>query len=125
MGETIIAGDLEFYAENRTGGQDGGPSLQVWGTIGGARAQLLRFDMFHKQPHYHYAPMGQNRRYDLDPLILDDGIGWAMTLLRNKLPRMASQAGYEGLAAESAMDAATTALPEVERRWRAVCQAPV
>lgn len=119
MGETIMAGGLEFYVENRTGGQDGGPSIQVRGTVEGGLAQLLRFDMFHKQPHYHYAPTGQDLRYNLDPLTVDDGIGWVMNLFRTKLPRLVSKAGYEELATQITLDETAAALPEIERRWRA------
>ena len=120
MGETIAVGGLEFYLENRTLGQDGGPSLQVLGTTDGGRVQLLRFDMFRKQPHYHYAPTSQNLRYDLDPLTVDDGIGWVISLLQNKLSQMLAKAGYEGLAPQSNLADVTAALPEIERRWRAV-----
>jgi hypothetical protein len=119
MGETILAGGLEFYVENRTGSRDGGPSLQVRGTIDGDRQQLLRFDMFRVQPHYHYAPTGQDLRYNLDPLAIDDGIGWVMSLLQRKLPQLVAKAGYEDFAAKIPMDEAAAALPEIERRWRA------
>ena len=118
MGETIAVGGLEFSMENRTAGQDGGPSLQVLGIVDGMKVQLLRFDMFQKQPHYHYAPTGQNLRYELDPLTMDDGIHWVVSLLSHKLAQMVSKAGYEGLATQSNVDAVTTALPEIERRWR-------
>jgi hypothetical protein len=120
MGETITAGTLDFHAETRTaGGGDGGPSLQVWGTSGDSRVELLRFDMFHGQPHYHYAPMGRNLRYDLDPLTLDDGIGWVMNLLRNRFPQLVAKAGYEELAGPDNVAATAAALPEIERKWRA------
>ena len=120
MGETIAAGGLEFFLENRTTGQDDGPSLRVFGTIDGTRVQLLRFDMFRNQPHYHYAPAGQNLRYDLDPLTVDDGIGWVISLLRSKISPMLAKAGYEGLATQTAVADVTAALPDIERRWRAI-----
>jgi hypothetical protein len=121
MGETIVAAGLEFHAENRNTGRDGGPSLQVYGSVDGAKMQLLRFDMFHGQPHYHYAPMGQDLRYNLDPLTIDDGIGWVVGLLGTKLPQMLTKAGYEALATPANVEGVAAALPEVERRWRAVC----
>jgi len=119
MGETIAAGGLEFHVENRAVAQDGGPSMQVYGTVDGERVQLLRFDMFQKIPHYHYAPMGANLRYDLDQLTLDDGIGWTMGMLATKLPQMIAKAGYEKLAAAESLRDAVSAVPEIERRWRA------
>jgi hypothetical protein len=121
MEETIVAGALEFHAEERSTGRDGGPSLQVYAETGGARTQILRFDMFRTSPHYHYAPMGQDLRYNLDPLTLDDGIGWVIGLLNSKLPQVLAKAGYEQLATSENVSAAVAALPEVERRWRAAC----
>lgn len=120
MGETITAGGLEFFMENRTSAQDGGPSLRVFGMVDGQKVQLLRFDMFRVQPHYHYAPTGQNLRYDLDPLTMDDGIGWVISLLSRKLPQMLAKAGYEGLVSAHDSAAIAAALPEIERRWRAI-----
>src|SRR5205814_4335549 len=96
MAETVEAGDLLFFFENRVTGSDGGPSLQVRAEVEGRAVQLLRFDMFYKQPHYHYAPDGRNIRYDIDPLTLDDGIAWAIGLLRAKLPQLIEKAEYPG-----------------------------
>jgi hypothetical protein len=91
--------------------------------VDGARVELLRIDMFHNLPHYHYAPMGVNLRYDLDPLTIDDGIGWATAFLSKKLPAMVAKAGYEQLLRPGDADEAIAAIPEIERRWRAVCLA--
>lgn len=120
MSETIVAGGLEFVVENRSQGKDGGPSLRVYGSVEGNRTQLLRFDMFREQPHYHYDPAGRDLRYDLDPLTLDDGIGWVIGLLSAKLPALLTKAGQADLAAPGTVAAATAALPEIERRWRSV-----
>ncbi len=120
MEDVIAAGGLEFFVENRVGERDGGPSIQVRTTVDGQRVQLLRFDMFRIQPHYHYAPMGKNLRYDLDPLTVDDGIGWAMALLGSKLPQLVEKAGHPELATPANLDAAVKVLPEVEQRWRAL-----
>ena len=93
MAETIAAGGLAFFVENRAVGEDGGTSLQVLATVDDQVVQLLRFDMFYKQPHYHYAPNAQDIRYDLDPLTVDDGIGWAVGLVSNKLLQLVAKAG--------------------------------
>jgi hypothetical protein len=118
MAETIAAGGLEFFIENRTTAADGGPSLQVLVQEEGQRVQLMRFDMFYKGPHYHYAPDGQNIRYDVDPLTLDDGIGWAIGLLQRKLPEMLAKAGHESLLGSLDQSAVASALPGIEARWR-------
>ena len=48
MTETIQAGTFELLLENRGNREDGdgGPSLQILGSIDGEKVQLLRFDMF-------------------------------------------------------------------------------
>jgi hypothetical protein len=123
MSETISAGGLDFFVENRMTTTDGGPSLQVLTQIKSDTVQLLRFDMFDKQPHYHYEPNGKNLRYDLDPLTVEDGIGWAVGLVRAKLPQLLAKAGYEQLLTPADAAAAVAALPQVEASWRA--QEPV
>jgi hypothetical protein len=125
MAERIDAGELEFYPENRMGGQDGGPTLRVCAHVDGSRVELLRLDMFHNLPHYHYAPAGVNIRYDMDPLALDDGIGWVIGLLDAKLPQMLAKAGYPQLATPSNVDEARRFLPEVEQKWRAIAAQPI
>ena len=118
MAETIEAGGLLFFFENRATGSDGGPSLQVRAEVEGRRVQLLRFDMFYKQPHYHYAPDGRNIRYDIDPLTLDDGIGWAIGLLRAKLPQLIAKADYPEPLSSQTTAAVLAALPAIEAGWR-------
>lgn len=117
---TLSAGGLEFAMENRTQGEDGGPSLRVYGSVDGKRVQLLRFDMFRVKPHYHYDPTGRNLRYDLDPLTLDDGIGWVVGFLEKKLPQVLDKTGYAGISTPSVVSDVAGSLPEIERRWRGV-----
>ena len=122
MMETIKAGAFEFLLENRGNreDEDGGPSLQILSLIDGEKVQLLRFDMFRISPHYHYAPDGQNIRYALDPLTLDDGVGWVIDLIGKKLPQMLAKAGHQGLATPADLVAVHAILPDVERRCRAM-----
>ena len=113
MGETVAAGGLEFWVENRRTGEDGGPSLQVRAHVVNDTVQLLRFDMFYKLPHYHYAPNGIDIRYNVDSLVVDDGIGWVISLLRTKLPELLEKAGYETLIGAVDRTAVTLALPGI------------
>lgn len=55
----IIRGTLRFEVENREFQGDCGPSVKVFGNDDqGNEAQLLRFDIFEHDPHYHYRPDG-------------------------------------------------------------------
>ena len=64
--------------ESRTQGADGRPSLRVFRTVEGKKVQILRFDRFREKLPYHYDPTARNLWYDLDPLTMDDGIGWVV-----------------------------------------------
>jgi hypothetical protein len=120
MSDTVEAGGLQFLVENRAGEKDGGPTMRVLANLDGKPVQLLRFDMFRVSPHYHYAPAGgKNLRYDIDPLLLDDGIGWATQLVSTKLAPLLEKAGYPALATPATIAAVKQAMPEIERRWRA------
>jgi len=120
MGETIEAGGLKFFVEDRTVGEDGGPSMQVLATIEGKEVQLLRFDMFHKGPHYHYDPNGTNLRYDLDPLVLEgDGVHWTMKFFGDNLSRVLAKTGYEKALARIDRGDVFLELPVIEHAWKA------
>ena len=56
MTEHLEVAGLEFLVESRDIGEDGGPTIRVYGMAQGERVQLLRFDCFRKAPHYHYDP---------------------------------------------------------------------
>lgn len=54
----------------RESGGDCGPSVKVFGRNNqGEVEQLLRFDMFVKDPHYHYNPDTNDHKYPIDPNI--------------------------------------------------------
>ena len=110
----IPAGNVEFWAEVRESGGDGGPSIQVRTAIDGHDVQLLRFDCFRKRPHYHYAPGGENAGYDIDPTIVEDSLGWTLSQLRANLRAMVGRAGYPTVAESLDPSAIASGLAEVE-----------
>ncbi|PON13457.1 hypothetical protein C2W62_34250 [Candidatus Entotheonella serta] len=56
----IEAGAVCFALQYRPGMADQGVSLQVVGEVEGEAKELLRFDCFDHEPHYHYDPNGKN-----------------------------------------------------------------
>ena len=40
--------------------------IQVAGDVSGEEKELLRFDCFDQNPHYHYAPRERNERIPMD-----------------------------------------------------------
>lgn len=123
MEDTVVAGGLEFVMEYVVNSPrehgDSGPGMLVFGTVGGEKVQFLRFDMYDNGPHFHYGSPSTGLRYNLDPLTMDDRIGWVMELLRSKLSQMITKAGFEEGLPDIDFSAISAQLPEIERRWRA------
>ena len=114
----LQAGGLCFAVEYRTTRTDRGPSLQVLGDVDGKRVQLLRFDCFEHEPHFHYDPQGKNNRIFLNTTRVSDPIMWSMDYLRGNFASLIRIAGYSGLAERLDEAALTAALPGVEKALR-------
>jgi hypothetical protein len=76
---------------------DTGPSFHV--VDRSTSAELLRFDMFDEQPHYHYIHGPHDHTAVLyDPHANGDMVAWALERLRRHLPEMLRYAGADALA---------------------------
>jgi hypothetical protein len=119
QGLTVGVGALRFnvrYSNTRTG--DRGPSLRVYGDVEGKPVQLLRFDCFEQEPHFHYDPDGKNNLLRMDKANVSDPITWSMDYLRGNVASLVRIAGYGALADEVDEAALTAALPTVEKALR-------
>jgi len=119
QGLTIGVSGLRFnvrYANVRTG--DRGPSLRIYGDVEGKPVQLLRFDCFENQPHFHYDPEGKNNQLRMDKANVSDPIAWSMDYLRGNFTSLVRIAGYSALAEQLDEGALTAALPTVEKALR-------
>jgi hypothetical protein len=119
QGLTIGVGALRFnvrYSNTRTG--DRGPSLRVYGDVEGKPVQLLRFDCFEQDPHFHYDPDGKNNLLRMDKANVSDPIAWSMDYLRGNVASLVRIAGYSNLANEVEEAALNAALPTVEKALR-------
>jgi len=114
----LQASGLCFEVEYRNTRTDRGPSLQVLGDVDGKRVQLLRFDCFEDEPHFHYDPQGKNNRIFLNKTRVSDPIAWSMDYLRGNFASLIRIAGYSGLADRLDEAALTAALPGVEKALR-------
>jgi predicted DNA-binding ribbon-helix-helix protein len=114
----LEASGLCFSVEYRNTRTDRGPSLQVLGEVDGKRVQLLRFDCFEHEPHFHYDPEGKNNRIFLNKARAGDPIAWTMDYLRGNVASLVRIAGYSGLADRLDENALTAALPGVEQALR-------
>src|SRR5262245_669934 len=99
QGLTIEMNKLRFtvrYANARTG--DRGPSLHVYGDVEGKPVQLLRFDCFENEPHFHYDPENKNNQLRIDKTNVTDPIKWSINYLRKNVASLIRITGYSALA---------------------------
>jgi len=120
---TIQAGAVTFAMMYRRVTDDGGVTIHVMGNTPGNEKELLRFDCFDHVPHYHYAPLEKNERYNLDKVTAGPPIDWTMRQLRARLPDMLRHAGYSDVASSLDRDLVSTKLDEVEEAARSMAAA--
>jgi hypothetical protein len=119
------AGNIRFGLEmRRLRDGDGGLAVHVLTDIGGSKGknyveetELLAFDCFWKNAHYHYGPRNKNHRLNWDLTIVDDPLVWTFEQLEaGRLPAMIERAGYPGVAADLDRALIASVLPEVKKR---------
>ncbi len=119
------AGNIRFGLEmRRQRNGDGGLALHVLADIGGSKGksyieetELLAFDCFWKDAHYHYGPRNKNHRKNFDWTIVDDPLAWTFEQLEaGRLPAMITRAGYPGIAADLDQDMIAAVLPTLKKR---------
>ena len=89
-GDTII-GDaaIKFGIEYRDLLSDQGVCIHVLGDVSeDDEHELLRFDCFDHEPHYHYGPQKRNERLVLDKTTAGDSLDWTLQQIRSRLPEM-------------------------------------
>ena len=117
-GLNIGVGGLRFHVSYRQGNTDRGPSLRIYGDVEGQPVQLLRFDCFEHEPHFHYDPEGKNNQLRMDKARVSDPITWTMDYLCGNITSLVRIAGYKALAEELDEGVLTAALPTVEKALR-------
>ena len=117
-GLTIGIGGLRFKVTYRQASTDRGPSLRIYGDVEGKPVQLLRFDCFENEPHFHYDPEGKNNRIFLNKARASDPIAWTIDYLRGNVTSLVRIAGYGRLADRLDEEALTGALPGLEKALR-------
>lgn len=115
---TFRAGSIEFTVEYRHFGGDEGPALRVYGQDQGRRVQLLRFDCFQRNPHYHFDPSGKDERLELSQEVTPDLVSWTLQQVRQNLKPMIRLAGYPHIADQVDSQAILQVLPEIEQKMR-------
>ena len=95
-----------------------GMCIQVMGNADGKETELLRFDCFDDDAHYHYGPEKHRGRIFLDPTVAGNPIGWTIKQIRTKLPAMVIKAGYPEIAEQIDPAAIASKVDELEATAR-------
>ena len=123
--EIFEAGNIRFGLEmRRLMNGDGGLAVHVLADVGGSKGktyieetELLAFDCFWQNPHYHYGPRNKNHRTNWDLTIIDDPLEWTFEQFENrKLSAMIERAGYPGIGADLDPEQIAAVLPAVKKR---------
>jgi hypothetical protein len=114
----LTACGLRFAVEYRNTRTDRGPSLQICGDVDGQPVQLLRFDCFENEPHFHYDPDGKDNRIFLNKARVSDPVAWTIDYLCGNITSLVRIAGYGKLADQLDEAALMAALPGVEKSMR-------
>ncbi len=125
-GDLIIeAGPIRFGLEFRElASGDRGQAIHVLADVEDQEVELLAFDCFEKEPHYHYGPRSRNERIFHDTTLVPNPLLWAMEQFKaGRLPEMINRAGYPGIVAELDSDLLTQKLGEVEEQCYAIARA--
>ncbi len=91
-------GSLRVDVRRREVGKDGGHSVGIQGDVDGESVDLVRFDLFRGDPHYH-VPASDPKPKHVDPKQSPAGRSFTLDCFRNKLPDMIREAGGGELAA--------------------------
>lgn len=115
MRHTFEAGNVWLTVEYRHFGGDEGYDIRVYARLNDSPRQLLRFDCFKYDPHYHYDPLGRDERIELAGYGMSDALLWTMKQLTHHLPEMLTQAGYPDIAAGVQPEAVRQAVANLEQ----------
>ena len=97
---------------------DQGVIILAEAEVDGKPTPLLRFNCFDVERSYVYAPDGKNRVCRIDPIADGNPIGWTMRQLRDRLPAMLVEAGFDEIASSVDTDEVTGVLGDLERAAR-------
>ncbi len=109
----VIAGPLRVVLEYRRTPEDEGPTVRVFGIVGEAEKQVLRFDCFQLDPHYHYDPDGADEVHHMRDEGIEDPAEWTLHRLERDLGEMIRRAGFGSLADRVNRNQIEENLPEI------------
>lgn len=108
----------ELWDGNIQDHTDQGVAILVVGDVGGTETTLLRFNCFDFERSYIYGPEGKNKLCRMDSTVDGNPIGWSVKTMRDLLPAMIKEAGYEEIAKQIDSKSVNDALDQIESAAR-------
>lgn len=96
--QEFVVRPLRITVEHRRTPDDEGAAVRVFGRVGNQEKQVLRFDCFVIDPHYHYDPDGNNELHHMNDEGIVDPVEWTLHRLERNLAEMIRRAGFGSLA---------------------------
>jgi hypothetical protein len=87
-------GAYTFALVSRRVGDDGGHTIHVMGPVKGEEEEVLRFDCFEQQPHYHLGFSHTNG--PIVPIDEADPFDWSVGKIRSSFKELLEAAGADG-----------------------------
>ena len=119
---TIGDGTIKFGIEYRDLLSDQGVCVHVFGQQGDKDIELLRFDCFDHEPHYHYGPENRNQRLMLDKTTEGEPLEWTLRQISANLAEMIKRAGYDELAQKAAESDLSAEIGTLETEARSLAR---
>lgn len=120
--QDIEIGGLTFRIEYRTQGDDRGPAIRVFGDVDEQPKQLLRFDCFEDDPHYHYDPTGWNLKFSIDELTMGCPLEFSLSRIGTHVVAMIEKARFPETAARVDQSEINSRIDEIRRTVDSVKQ---
>ncbi len=115
----VAAAQLEAASGDERGQttelDDRGVAIHVCAEQDGEERELLRFDCFLEDPHYHYISWRDrsNEMLHMDPVAMGDPVAFALESIERRIVALLERAGAADVAARIDVAAVTGVLPEV------------
>ena len=118
-GDLIEVGNIRFGLEYRHIPQisDEGMAIHVLSDVAGQEVELLAFDCFEGDPHYHYGPRNEDIRIYWDITTSGETLRWTLDQFKaGNLRKMIERAGYPSIASAVDEKLVQEKLPAIEAR---------
>ena len=115
--ETVI-GAFTFGLVHRNVEADGGLTLHIFGPVKGKEEEILRFDCFKANPHYHVG--FSYRGYEALEIHSDEPFKWTIDALTTSFDEFADRAGADMDTVGDVKSKLAEALPAIAERGRAL-----